>query len=223
MFEMCLTLPFILVVLLMIMHFGRGIVRVQHAMVMDRYEAWRRAAGAPGPSFDDTYEDGSELNETFFGGKASLMQSTIENAYPGDSYEALIGYASTYSAETGLLASLHLGRADRGRYVLLRTTHPPRIRLMSPFERPISSDNLRIGNEWAWVNGWAIGTDGVWYRTGGGPPNMPSAVRDLFFQEFDEALYDLVSNGNDAARTLRSYYMHQPPYVGPTVSEDEEN
>lgn len=44
MIEMVLALPIIFVTLSLLFFVGRGVVRVQHALVMDRHDAWNKAA-----------------------------------------------------------------------------------------------------------------------------------------------------------------------------------
>ena len=60
--ETVLVMPFLIVIFALLIYFGRGMVRVQHTQIMDRYEAWRQAsADAPGPHAQVT------LHSTYLG------------------------------------------------------------------------------------------------------------------------------------------------------------
>ena len=94
--ETVLVLPIILAFLIMLLYFGRGIVRLQQARVMDRYEAWRKAAHVNivvAQAETDYYRDGpagtrlgpaglqstdnTQLNQTFFGGHAASIGDLV--------------------------------------------------------------------------------------------------------------------------------------------------
>lgn len=213
--EMVLALPFVLVILVLLIFFGRGVVRVQHAMVMDRYEAWRRATGAPGPQFHEGTDNGEQLNATFFGGKAAGVRSESDNYFPRDANNLLIDAAAQYPSLAGEIAYAHIYSADRGRAGRFATSHREPNRLMDYIDRPIESDHVRIGNEWAWVNGWRVNDAGGWERRGSGPPDILAASR-IHFADFDQAFAEL-GQSNAAARRLRDFYDFVPPYIGPDV------
>ena len=234
--EMVLVLPLLFVILALLVFFGRGIVRVQHAQVMDRYEAWRQAAGAPGPAMGGTPSN-EQMNQLFFGAKADSIEYAGSGYFPGQAADQLLHEVSQWEQsgspsefrlyDTGeLLTTVEaiLAYTDNGRTVAFKTQHANAVPLWERFNGPIRHGHVRIGNDWAHVNGWSVTTAGgagsleyrQWNRAGPYGPNILRPIRDTHYPDLDA---DLTSLGNPLAQAIRGIYLSQPGYRGPNVEE----
>ena len=232
--EMVLVLPLLLVIVALLVFFGRGVVRVQHAQVMDRYEAWRQAAASPGPAAQAP-DDNPQLNQLFFGDNAASIEYAGNDYFPGLAVDRLIDAAITRNVPDHyqlpeLVEAATAGNAP-GRTVTFTTTHSNSVPLWERFNRPTRHRHTRIGNDWAHVNGWTappgsaqdnpvsgqwLGGSADWRRAGPYGPNVLPPIRDVFFPEFDA---DLANVGNPLAEAIRSMYLSQNGYSGPNVEE----
>ncbi len=97
--EMVLVLPLLVFVLALLLLFGRAWVRVQHATVMDRYEAWRQAAHAPGPHAVDPGPN-EAMNQMFFAGNADEVEYQGSRFFPPDATEDLADWAGQKNPDT---------------------------------------------------------------------------------------------------------------------------
>jgi hypothetical protein len=219
--EMVLVVPLLVVVLALLTYFGRGMVRVQHASVMDRYELWRQIGGASdggnpwGPhAANNDYE---QLNQTFFGGNASTIAAGDNApAFPDDAQQEMIERAGAYSPDGQNMLRRLFDNLPGGGSISLSTTHDNRVKLFEPFEGPINHAHTRIGNDWRFVNGQARQTDESWV------PSDPRVTHNLlvvseFFSEFDQQMESMGQAGNRYASMLRGLYRAQPGYAGPDV------
>ena len=229
--EMMLVLPLLMVILALLVYFGRGVVRVQHAQVMDRYEAWRQAAGAPGPGVQSA-SDNPQLNQLFFGANAAAIEHDGSGYFPNQATDQLIAAVAARNAPTEYqlpeLVTAIISQNPRGRTDTFTTRHDTGVPLWQRFSRPTRHRHTRIGHDWAHVNGWAApgsgpgsgpvtpGLDGLsgWHRTGPYGPNVLPPIRDVFFPSFDA---NLANVANPLAGAIRDLYLSRPGYGGPTV------
>jgi hypothetical protein len=217
--EMVLAMPFLVLILLLLFFFGRGLVRAQRVAVMDRYEAWRQAsADAPGPhaQIDDGH---TLLNQTFYGGNADAIDYDGADLFPPDAPRELIAEAAAFAtrAKTVELVNDVYDQFARGRSVRFRARHDEAIKAIRDMDlvRPVASRHTRLGHDWRFANGWRRDSDGEWEpRTGG--TSMLGPLRDVFYPAFDDQLESLASN-NSLARMLRGMYLNEPAYRGPEV------
>lgn len=210
MIEMVLILPLLFVVLSLLIYLGRGVVRVQRAMVMDRYEAWHQAAHAPGPGIDNPV-DSPHLNQLFYGDNADEIVGDVDGGFSDRAVDQLFALAYAQSASTGALAQRHVNGSDTGLNVAFRVEHTTGNQLWQRFDGPIRHDHTRIGHDWAYVNGW----NSSWERVGPYSQGLLEPVRDVFLSDFDASLAQVAITDNDLAAHVRSMYLAEPGYVGP--------
>jgi len=218
--EMVLVLPFIVLVLAYVFYFGRGMVRVQRAHVMDRYEVWRQVERTPaGPRYSEPngLPHGPQLNDTFFAGNAASINDAHHtwHYFPDDAPQELVQQIITYSGDAALLAQEAQEAFPKGRSIGFTTRHDETIPLWKPFNGQLRHRFTRLDNEWKFANNWTeAGPDG--WHSGGGPWMMPE-IRDVFITEFDGVMEGLENGGNYIARRIRWIYLRKPSYRGPTV------
>lgn len=215
MMETVLVLPFLVFILLLVMFFGRGVARVQHTQVMDRYEAWRLAAQSPGPSANQN-EGNPQMNILFFGEAAKSIDFNSSNYFPTDAPVSLQSAGQQFSTDTGALVDLAYQNFARGVRVEFKTSHQTDTRLWQRFEVPITHSHTRLDHDWKFVNGWRV-QNNQWEPNGTGPWMLSPPVRDLFFQRFDNDMTAMVNQGNQLAAILQSVYSARPAYVGPNI------
>jgi hypothetical protein len=211
--EMVLVLPLLFVVLSLLIYLGRGVVRVQRALVMDRYETWRLAEHAPGPGIDNAV-DSPQLNQLFFGEHAENIYGRVRGGFSDEALEQMIAIAYGHSTLAGTLAQTHTDQADTGLTVRFTINHTTGNRLWQRFDGPIRHDHTRIGHDWAYLNGWRANP---WVRIGPYGQGVLGPVRDIFLQDFDRDLEQIDRQDNDLARRIRNLYLQEPEYRGPTV------
>ena len=228
--EMVLVLPLILLVLMLLFYFGRGMVRAQRARVIDRYEAWRMAGEVPSAPQSDRGRDHSLLNQTFFGDRARSIVIATDQPSSSEAAAELTNSAYASSNATGDLAGLVLGTLPGDRRVQVRVTHDPGTRLDNQLNRTLRHEHSRIGNDWRLANGWRpLPPDpkdtrwaqwpnhGSWFPAGSSVGTL-SLIRDVFLLEMDDALSEV---DNHLARTMQDLIAQtEPSYVGPAVPLD---
>ncbi len=220
--EMVLVTPMLIVVLAYLTYFGQGMVRVQRAAVMDRYEVWREVASvmdddgtAWGPHTQQN--SASQLNATFFAGNADDIDIARRTTFPTDAPDELVRRTDmVYGGDAVTLLERIFDDLPRGREITFNTAHSNDVRLFTPFEGPIRHTHLRLGNDWRFVNGQQRQQDGSWRPTG---PRVAhtSALVETFFRPFDESMSFMADNGNGYAGIVRALYRSQPGYAGPDV------
>lgn len=219
--EFVLALPFLLLVLSLVVYFGRGSVRVQHAAVMDRYEAWRQAAQAPGPRSDDAAGH-AQLNATFYNANADRIHIHGSDRLATRPMDDLVAAARSVSSTMSAIAATQQDVYPWGRTVAFTTGYDNPILAWEPFHGTgdIDHGHTRIDHEWKYANGWRQ-VNGAWVQTGGGPRLMAPAgqrspLGDAFFADLDHSLEGV---GGDLAWAVRRAVYHQEPgYIGPTVA-----
>lgn len=209
--ELVLVLPFLAFILALLIFFGRAMVRVQRAQVMDRYEAWRTAAYAM-PSFPRAGDDNAQLNDTFFAGNAQAIVPISPSSLPDDAPRGLLDAAST-SQDSRDLAQAILARLPHGLGAGFSTTPLPRQAYLSFLEGPITHSHTRTDHDWAFVNGWRIDQwDPLSPRA-----EIGGSLWNLFFQRFDSELGPLRDRGNVLAASTLNLLIIQPSYAGPAI------
>jgi hypothetical protein len=222
--EMILVVPFLLTVLAYVFFFGRGMVRVQRAQVMDRYEVWRQVGRAPGgigtpnPGYTEPGgANGPQLNDTFFAGNAISVNDSGEtwSYFPDDAPQELVQQLSSFSGDAAALAEEAHEAFPKGRSVGFSAGHEERIPLWKPFQGTIRHRHTRLDNEWKFANDWDnFGPTAE--QSGGGPWMMPE-IRDVFIEDFDGMMENLENGGNYIAKRIRWIYLRKPSYRGPEI------
>lgn len=151
--EMVLALPLLLLILVLVVYFGRAMVRVQRALVMDRYEAWRVAEYGQGPSANDAAGN-AMINQMFFAGNAESIEYHRGDNFSGDALAQLIGAAADYSNDAGTYAQALLLSLPAGHTSEFVTTHENTVPILRRFEGPIRHRHTRLDHNWRLVNGW---------------------------------------------------------------------
>jgi len=206
MIETVLVLPVVILILLLLLFFGRANVRVQHADMTARYDAWRRAARAPGP------EGRLALNRTFFAGNANVLDRTANRWFPPEPGEQLVTAAPTQA--TSELVERALQALPRGRQVKITVRHEDRLALFDRLNRPILRSHTRLDGDWPFVRAWRD-AGGTW-RSSGPRTQLAPAVHETFWPNFDQRLAG--ASGSDAAQMIRGLYRGAPGYRGPEVN-----
>lgn len=219
--ETLLVLPLLLVVFVLIFFIGQSMSRLQRASVMDRYEAWRREARAPGPqavltSTNPVTWNAQQLNATFFGGNAETVQTQIDRYFPPDANDMLVLDVSGFWPEAGPLVESVFERLPIGERVRFHTHHRNTVPILEQFTGPITKTHVFFGHEWKYSNRVRFdGSLNKWtYTTSPQLTHMP-VIRDEFFDNYDWRLGRLADNGNDLAGLLQTFYLAEPPYRGP--------
>ncbi len=215
--EMVLVLPFLVFILLLVMYFGKGVVRLQHAQVMDRYEAWRLADGAPGPAAN--VQGGSAMmNQSFFGGAAQSVSADYSSAFPTDAADEFELMASNVSTDAKNLVTEAFDDFPKGATATMTTTHNESVALWQKIDQPVKHRHVRIGNDWAYSNRWVKNNKGEWVlQHADGTWILPPA-RDVFYDQLDNTLENLDQGGNRIAEYMRGTYLDKPAYRGPTIN-----
>ncbi len=223
-FEFLLVVPVLLLVFVLLLYFGKALVRAQKGWVSDRYEAWRQADNGTGP-----YSDGHgnpQINDLFYRGKATGLRYDGDHYFPDNAPVALAGGAA--GDTSGLINDYH-ERFPRGQRVEFNTRHyhDPN-HLTAQFDGPIEHRHTRLGPDWKFANGWKREsnewkhsdkddpTDRYDARQTVGPWNIPP-IRDRFFPAFDRDMQLMNAQGNPMGGYLRAQYNHRPDYKGPEV------
>jgi hypothetical protein len=220
--EMVLAMPFLILILSFIIYFGRGVTRVQHAEVMDRYEAWREAAkGGPGPHVDDDHGH-TLLNQAFFADNAQSIGHSGSDYFPDDAPQELSDQAHQASDPAGDLADTDIQRFPKGRTVAFSVRHDETVRVWQPFQGAIHHHHTRLDGDWRFADYWHKNDDGTWDPRRPGVSVLP-ALRDVFYKNFDDGLVDLAQEDNSIAKLIRQLYLDEPDYRGPTVYTFQDN
>ncbi len=217
--EMVLVCPFLILIFVLLMFFGRGMVRVQHAQVMGRYEAWRQASvNAPGPHPQVTHGH-VLMNQTFFNENADGIGYDANGWFPPQAADALIEETNARSADAGALATDVANQFPRGRTVRFTVNHDQPIRMLRGFEGSVRHRHTKVAGDWRFANRWRQTSRGEWEPARGGE-SMLGPLRDVFYDGFDLDLQTLQDRDNGLAAALRRMYLAEPGYRGPTVWTD---
>ncbi len=167
--EMVLALPLIFVALSLLFFVGRGVVRVQHTLVMDRYEAWREASRVHtgtatevgqilygtdyvpmGPTFA-----ADQLNAAFLGNKAEQLVEIDSRVTVAQAAEqTLVEDADLSDAARDILQSL-FDQTRQSSGISIRTTfEPDTIPLWTQMGRSVSHGHRRDHSPWSYSWGY---------------------------------------------------------------------
>lgn len=206
MIETVLVLPVVVAILLMVIYFGRELVRLQRVQVMATYDAWRVADDGTGP-WSDNATNNELLNQLFLGEKAvdENGDSTIQRLddvapYPDGATRGLVDAAAFYSTQTMTLADRRVTYAPDGVGRRFKVSWPVELAYWVQFESPITQGHTRVKDEWK-----ANDSNG----------GVLAAVGDTFMTTLDNPL-DSTSSG--LAQALQDQYRREPGYVGPTIN-----
>ena len=165
--EMVLVIPFILLILTLLVFFGRGMVRVQHTQVVDRYEAWRSNANVryhepgvqhhaiPRPPYANLQPDHPMLNTAFFGDRASRIDVSGSDLLSGEAANILINQTAAFSPDAGTVAASVYHSLPAGLSYNVTVTHPNSHRIWQAFGSDITHAHTLATQDWRFVNGWS--------------------------------------------------------------------
>lgn len=127
-------------------------VRVQHALVMDRYATWRTVYGSPGPRWQ--LEPGTQAyNETFFGGKAAQITRWLGDEIPKDAEEDLLAIVTEAGGDDAeALVTKVYEVLPGGQTTGFDTTHDNTVPIYKMFDGPVRHRHTRAGNDWKFTN-----------------------------------------------------------------------
>lgn len=244
--EMLLVMPFVLVILSLLILFGRELVRVQRAQVLDRSTVWRSVGRGPGPGGTS-----AQMNDMFFGGNADDVGATAAGAFPSAGGAALMDAMAAADPRTVDLAARLLVDLPDGLRHRVSVEHGNDVPLWERLRGPIHHRHTRLEHEWRQANGWrhvegrpwrdgarnwplqhgdpavdsawapaweAWPAHGPWHPTGPRASNRPT-VAAVYFEPFEAALARLAEDDRAVpmARLVRGIYLAEPRYHGPTV------
>jgi hypothetical protein len=232
MIEMVLLLPILALILSLLLFGGWAAVRLHQASVVDRYEAWRRAAQAPGPGARS--QQTGQLNDAFFERRAQRLEETAGPAPDFDSPRFQMEAAGRIDGEAGQFARRLDDRRDPLVGARFKASHEPAMAFWRWLDGPIRHGHHRFGEERAFVD--RLIDDGRWYEPAADQWNVlrtqarergqwvptrdrTQPFRDQFLTDLDRAIRPLATR-NHLARTWRDYYMSRPRYRGPELPEN---
>ena len=168
--EMVLVLPLLLVVFMLALYFGRGMVRVQHTRVIDRYEAWRAPVPASRRLFDgdpaspyDTFgphphspPDATHrmLNQAFLDELASQLSVDSDRLYGGWAVQRWIDAAADRSEDAGDLADEMAQQLGVGWRVKVSSEYDETVRMYERFNGPNQSSHALRADDWRFDHRW---------------------------------------------------------------------
>jgi hypothetical protein len=234
MIEFVLSLPLLLLILMLVFFFGRGMVRAQHSIAMVHYELWRAHMPARHVVTGDTWPvapaadapNHLALNQTFHGGRsATRLQLRSDGSFPYLAGEHLVRTAENRDVAE-IMARIHLGRNDAGRTLSSSVTRPEQVPLWQQFDPEIRHTQTAFGHPFSYVYGFRVTEIApAMVRWSYDParrrdPNVMHSVRDVYFVELDQRLADITGaddQANPLAQRVRDLYRAQPAYRGPGV------
>jgi len=237
MMEFVLIVPLLAVILSLTFYTGRLILRSQHATVMARYETWRDAYDAPGPTGQ------TDLNTAFFNDNAaSIQHGGGARGFPMDALDDLVEDAARFSEDAGDFTETLLFRPPDGTQPRLSHAHGEGFTVTHPgadndlwrrIDGPINRAATRIGHAWPFTDDPRAGPDTWDGGRAGDTIDHRRAGRDAFYPDLDDELDALDGDApseyaSDPAGAqlatdilagfIRSLYLHQPGYEGPLLN-----
>lgn len=206
MIETVFVAPFLLLLLALVIFFGRMMVQAQHTQVAARHETWRSVTGAPGPATSHRPEDGLlhnwQINDTFFARRASAVSDFGGGDFPSlqapgaPTHERVVTAALDISDTAGGLADALMyqprsnplqPRMSHGRRIGFSARRDVFVPALEPYAGNIRRTNARIGNAWQFTDDWRAGPD-LWESSGRMAPHHARALRDQYIADFDAEL-----------------------------------
>ncbi len=228
MIETVLVIPFFLIIFMLLFFAGQAFVRMHQGVAVNRYDTWRAADQAPGPS--DTAALAAGSSEMMRYGP-DLTRSTVRD-FPDYVHELHQNAVGAYDPSAADFAEAVMNDLPSGQREHLIATYPGgRIvggldRLFpsntgSPrFNRPITSIHLRLDHPWPHAPRIR------WYDSGDGflmkyrPTTQPTVdlldtVRDERLTDLADRLQALADQGNGLADRINFTIGRIAPYRGP--------
>jgi hypothetical protein len=214
--EMVLALPFLLFILVALLHFGRGATRVQRTDAAARYTSWRDAVHAPRPALDEA----PDMRDWLLGGGVAL-KTDRGDALPRDTNRARV--AAMPTADSAALADAVQQRFGHGRTAALTGSYPVDLALSARLARPIRRRHTRISGDWRYMEGWrsrgapsrAWPSHGPWAYGGPRAAVLP-LLGGVLWPEADRRLR-AAGRSNDLAGLLSRFTRAPGGYQGPEV------
>ena len=214
--EMVLVLPVILIMLALMVFYGRGMIRNQRVKVMDRYEVWRQVHEGSGARVDSTVNHAT-LNQLFFNNHAENIEADAVPDNISQVGNLLVNDAYLWSAETGNFAAMVFAALDRSRQYRFTVDHDESLAIMERFNFSQRSMHLRIEHDWPFIQ---QSTNAAGQLTGSGQyTSILTMMRAYFLNDFSTALNQANDNtdGNVMFNTIYQSSVALPGYHGPTV------
>ena len=218
MVETVLVLPFVLLILALLFFFGMSFSRVERGAVLDRYEAWRHVARAPGPSAGG---DNAHLNSLAYGGNAASLDIDRTRHFPSDATDPWLAAAANATWDAGPLAEGMVDTLPTGVRVRQGVKHDSSVPVYQQLMGKVRHQHVRLDGDWRFVNGIQF-KDGRW-QPGQPHVNPLATLRDQYFLDFEDALQPHLDADNPLANILHTYYTHSPGYIGPDVDAQFQN
>jgi hypothetical protein len=137
--ETLLALPFLFLITLFIVYFGRSYVWMQRTHIADRYQAWREAAHTPGPGVDHL-RGHPQINDAFFGETADAIGHGGSHWFPDDAPARWADAAAMLSDDAGNLARAMRDNMAKGRTAGFSVTHNSSNKVLQQFDGPSAPD-----------------------------------------------------------------------------------
>jgi hypothetical protein len=238
--ETVLVMPFMFVVLSLLLFLGWGMERMHRAVLIDRYDAWRQAAMAPGPHREGPQH--GQFNSTFFHNNAEEVDAVPAEQPTFDVpryWEQVVGQGNGRAGQFVEEAHGDLPMIRQSRF---KTTHSTNIPFWNKIngDKAIDHQHTRLGHDWRFVNHvleyegdhdqrWFSASARTWRtlrkRPDAARPTVPTllrteAMKDTYFQPLDDQVQPVARRGNGLGRTWRALYMAHPAYYGPRLPEE---
>ncbi len=183
MIEAVLVLPILMVIFALIFYFGFALVRAQQTQGYARYEAWRDAADAPGPSLlpgvGASVDSAYAPQPTLYADELSFPQGRQGSAAPdGTTREVttyfppepgfeLIAFVNAINPDAAELAEVLSGPdgLPAGKSVRVFVTDTPDTAFARQFAGPIQHRFFRPDGDWRYVNNIIAPDYTRWYDT----------------------------------------------------------
>jgi hypothetical protein len=215
MIETILVMPLLLVMLSLILFFGWNFKRLITASSIDRYEAWRLADHAPGPS-SDGWSSG-QIVRSFMPSDEPRLDRAIFDQYPTDAPEQMQRAAGEIHSDAGPLAQRMIDELPLGSGVRFSGRYATTSRFWERLSTPIRHDHVRLDGDWRFANGIAWNPVKEKWEPWGHRVAIGRLVREELFSEFDNLLDPYVAGDNALARSVREFYTSYPGYSGPEL------
>ena len=214
MIEMVVVMPMLIFIFLMLIFFGRGMMRTERAVMNVRYENWRHATDAPGPQTDGTAING-QLNATFFGSNAQTLaiehhreDQRVEAAWVDAAMQA-DNETAEFAASTASHLPAHLGTKLRVRHQM----EP----IYEAFEGEVLRRHQRMHSDWRYADGWRYDAEADAWHHADPYRDHDRAIRDRYLGQLDNQL-EYLAGGNTLAQHIRGVYLGNPGYRGPEIN-----
>ena len=181
--EFALAIPLLGTIIVATFFFGWAMQSQQRVKISDRYDAWRRVGAETGVT-------SGQLNETFFGNRASQVD-IYGGAGPGQTRQELVAEAAGRDETAGELASrLVIDNWPAGRSTRVDAEFIPAMDAWRYFTGPIRSRHVREGLEWRRGQAYCEGV-----------------LRDMFLLQLDQLLDSAPAPGDGLAQQMRQLYL----------------